>query len=215
MLPPFIIIVSLSLPVCAFAAGMFRWRQLSRADKWLCFLMLLAVIQEFIAYMAARILHNNLFTYHVYNPLELLVICFYFNESIDVLKVRHLGIGIGLFGVLLSLFDTLLLQPVWTFNSFFLMYEGFCIILFCLLAFYRILIKEDESPLRKAHFWITVCLLVYWSCTYTSWGLYTVFQQRNYYVQLANMVIFISNLLFYAGISILFLRYLKLKPSGG
>lgn len=213
MLPTTALILSLSF--CAFATGAFRWRQLSQADKWLCYLMLLSVLQEFIAYAAAKALRNNLFTYHVYNPLELLVICFYFNESIDVLKGRYLGVWIGLGGMLLSLFCTLVLQPVWTFNSFFLMFEGFCVILLSLLAFYRILIKDDESsPLRKAHFWITACLLVYWSSTYTTWGLYTIFQQRNYYVDLAGNVISIANVLFYAGISLLFVRYLKLKPSG-
>lgn len=205
-------IVYLLLLVLAFVSGAYRWKLLSEADKWLCFLLLLTVLQEIIAYASGWLFRNNLFTYHVYSPLELFIICMYFNDCVPVLRKKNLGLWIGTAGIVLSIVASTWLQPLSGFNSLFLMFEGLCVILLCMFAFYKLLLQEDISLRGMAHFWITVCFLVYWSITYASWGLYSIFLEQN--LKWANAVLLGSNMIFYVGILILFLRYPKLRPSG-
>src|SRR5690606_13786551 len=105
------------------------------------------------------------YVYHVWSPIELLLICMYFNSKIEELNKRKIGILIATIGVALGIINACFLQPPNTINSIFLLYEGFAIIGLGLFAFYDLARREVEV-LNNVHFWITTILMVYWSVVF-------------------------------------------------
>jgi hypothetical protein len=74
---------------------------------------------------------------------------------------------------------------------------------------------EDHLPYQFAHFWITLCFLVYWSTTFTGWGIYTVLNQQDFVLNpIFDKVLTVANFSFYLGIAAIFVLYKKLTPSG-
>jgi hypothetical protein len=196
-------------------ATLFRWRLLSIADRWIAVLILATLTQEFAAAYLALYYSKNLWTFHVYTPIEVGIICMYFDRSMRFRKPYLYGGIIAAFSILLSGLNTWKLQPINTFNSYFLLYEGCLVIVFCLLSFYKLLIRDDVIPVRMAHFWLTICFLLYWSLTFANLGLFArVPPEKAFLRNIFIWTLYCANLLFYFGIITVFARYKKLIPSG-
>lgn len=205
------------LLVLSFAAiaTLYRWRLLSSADRWIPILMLATLAQECVANVMSRVTGNNYPSYHVYTPIEVCIICLYFDRSMRFRFPYVIGSTIAGISVLLSIFISWKWQPVDTFNSYFLLYEGCLVIVFCLLSFYKLLIREDVIPGRMAHFWLTICFLLYWSLTFANLGLFARVPVEQVYLRtIFRITLYCANLLFYLGIIGVFVRYEKLIPSG-
>lgn len=208
---------SLYLPLLLLTAllAIYRWKILSVADKWICVLLVVTLIQESVSVYLGLIHLDNFFTYHIYTFIELFLIALYFDRSIGFKPPNLNGIIIGICGMVLSLINTFFFQSTQKFNSYFLLLEQCVIIALCLLSFYRLLIREDIVPSRTAHFWLTICFLFYSSLTYANNGLYTaVVGYDTALSRILNWTREIANLLFYIGIALVFVRYKKLVPSG-
>ena len=205
------------LPLLLFTAGIavYRWRVLSIADKWMCVLMIATLIEESFSKYYASTIHYNFFTYHIYTLVELFLISLYFDRSIGFRKPYLIGIIIGACGVVLSLINTFYFQSTHTFNSYFLLFEGVIVLSFCLLSFYRLLIRDNIVPGKMAQFWLTICFMFYQSLAYANNGVYGALAgQNNLLSSILDWSRQIVNLLFYFGIALVFIRYKKLIPSG-
>ena len=199
----------------AWIVSILRWKLLSKADRWICLLLLLTIIQESIAYYLQVRFHNNYITYHIYTPIELAVICLYFDRSLKFKRPYRIGLIVAATALVISIINTAFYQPYDKINSYFLLIEGCVVIGFCLLSFYRIIIQDDTIPGKMVQFWITICFLFYWSLSYANLGLYGA--QVNHTDTLSKIFtwsLYSANLLFYFGIALVFLRYKKLIPSG-
>jgi hypothetical protein len=195
--------------------AVYRWELLSNADRWICVLLCLTLVQECIAGHLLFTYRNNFFTYHIYTPIELFVIVNYFVRSIGLGNSEYTGVWLGIAGIMLSLINSLLLQSFYQINSYYLLFEGLVVLGFCLISFYRLLIKDDVVPGRMVHFWITICFLFYWSLTYANLGLYGAQVGKNSLLtKIFDVTLYSANLLFYFGIALVFVRYKKLIPSG-
>jgi len=194
--------------------GCRKWKELQTADKVLASLIAITILQEIIAYFSYKIIKNNMYTYHFYSPIELFLICYYFNERSRFLKKRNIGLIIGGVGIVVSLANTIYLQPLKIFNSYYLLFEGAAIILLCLLSLSDILLNELIDFKKQSFFWITLALLFYWSTTYTGWGIFGMLDMRKSgLLKILEIVLFFSNLSFYGVISMVFINYKKLTPS--
>ncbi len=204
------------LVLCLAAiATLSRWRLLSSADRWIPVLILATLTQECIAYVMSRVFGNNYPSYHVYTPIEVAIICMYFDRSMRFRSPYVIGGSIAGFSVLLSVFITWKLQPMNTYNSYFLLYEGCLVIVFCLLSFYKLLIRDDLTPVKMAHFWLTICFLLYWSLVFANLGLFNLIPSEQKFLRSTFIwALYCANLLFYLGIVTVFVRYKKLIPSG-
>lgn len=208
-LPYFILLVSTCF------VSWFRWPILKRADRWICLLLTLTLLQESIALYFNFAFKNNFVTYHIYTPIELFFICIYFDLSLKVAKPFRLSFFIGIPAAITSILLTVYIQKIDKFNSYFLLIEGLIIITLCLIAFYKLLIREDVVPKKMTHFWITMAFLLYWSSTYLSLGLFSwEVQNKNIIAIIIAWALYIPNLLFYTGLLFIFIFYKRLLPSG-
>jgi len=199
----------------ALGIGLYNFRKFDRASKIIWFLLLTETLNESLAqYMAAKY-HNNIAVYNIYSLIEFSIVCWYFNNVIDYFSKYNIGFYIGLIGVIFGIIDMTLLQPIDVLNSFFLFFEGFCIIGMCLFAFFRLLLKHEELRIfRYHHFWFISIFLFFWCITYLSWGLYNILGTNfSQYIPLITVLIWIVNIITYGGIGSIFLLYPKLQQS--
>jgi hypothetical protein len=200
----------MSILVVSFISSIRHRHYLQTADKWISFLLLLTLVSEMIAKYTTVVYQNDMYVYHVYSPLELLLLSLYFNERIALLKKYNVGLFIGGAGIILAVLNAILWQPLHTINSVFLMYEGFAVIGLCLYSFYRLLMDEEEI-LKNVHFWFTTILLIYWSFVFFYWGLYAYFMNSfRAYLPTIIDIFQVVNIITYAGFAIIFIRYRKL-----
>jgi hypothetical protein len=193
------------------ALAMFRWERLSRADKYVAILLSIAFWNEIVSFIMALTVKNNYPLLHIYSPVELGLVCGYFSESIPALRKRSVGFKLSLIGLLLATINASYLQPPYVFNSYFLLIEGSIIISLSLYSFYAILMRDDEVvPYPYTIFWVSIILLLYWSLTVAGFGLYQFLFEN----PIINNVLYMSSVLFYLSLAIVFFNYRKLIPSG-
>ncbi len=195
--------------------GLYQWRLFGRAEKIIVILVATTLVAEAFALYASYKWRNNLPVYHLFSPIEFLLISLYFNYSIKSFRTRHIGLAAGAVGILISLVNTCYFQKATTINSYFLLFEGTSVIIYALLSFHQILLDEEHLPYPFAQFWITICFLIYWSATFTGWGIYAMLDQKEFVLNpIFRKVLAAANYAFYLGIGAIFLRYKKLIPSG-
>ncbi len=205
----------ISLLIFALGAGLYRWKNLSQADRWICLLLFITIIQEWIAYEFKITLKNNYITYHIYTPIEVLVILFYFDKAANFSRNYFVAISVGILSIILGFIETFFLQKYYEINSLYLLYEGCLVITLCMFSFYKLLIREDIVPNKMAHFWITICFLFYWCLSYINLGLFSYqIGHTKLVMKIFGWTLYGTNLLFYSAIAFVFLRYKKLIPSG-
>jgi hypothetical protein len=208
------VIVYLIFVSFAALAGSIRWSLLQWPDRFLLILLFFTLGEEILNTALSGSQIKNLNTFLVYSPLELFLFALYFNYSVPQLRAGHAGIWVGVAGIVAGVLIPLLTNVDDSF-SYYLVFENTMIILMCLLSFYHILMREDHSPTPMAHFWIVMCILLYHSVNLTGWGLYSILDKTNRPLRdVIKAIREYSNMLFYAGLALVFLRYPKLIPSG-
>ncbi len=209
-------ILEFALLIFAAVIGLYRYRILSAADRVLAVLLTLSVITETTAFAAVKCRGNNMAVYNLYSPLELLLIALYFDRSVGFLHRLRIGAVTGLAGIILAAFIALRVQPLTSFNAYFLIFEDCAIIMLSLLSLAHIAMDAERPPFVFAQFWITALLVLYWSATYCGWGLFEYLNKLEHPLlhRAFGSVLALANYLFYTGIAAVFIRYPKLLPSG-
>jgi hypothetical protein len=208
-------IVYLAIIFFALVCGLFRYGRMQPASRILIILLGYTLISEYLADFLAKKFHNNMPVYHVYAPVQFFTISLYFNDSIEEFKRKNIGWYIGITGVIVSLLNSLFLQPFNTFNSYFLLFSGFVIISMSLFAFYKILENDDVGVLNNPHFWFNFILLFFWSTTYIFWSLFKILGERFPQIMstYVNIILFSVSALTYLGFGLVFLFYPKKKAT--
>lgn len=166
-------------------------------------------LNEWLAFTAARIFHNNMPIYAVFNLIQLLVLGSYFDRIVDSFQAGNIGFKLALLGVAIGIADIIFIQPLNAFNSYFLLLESIAIISFSLFFFARLMLRKDgESILSNPHFWITCLLTFFWSFTFFYWGLrdYMLSAHPNNF-EIAFSLLLAVNILTYGCMSVIFLVY--------
>ena len=188
---------------------------LTKADKWISYLLVLTIFFEACSKIASNAYHNNMFVYHIWSPIQLFMFCLYFNQRVRLLRKYSLGLIVGTLGILIAIFNAVFFQPLLTINSIFLLYEGFSIMALCLVAFYE-LVYYEEDIINNVHFWLSTIFLIYWSSVYVYWGMYYyLITSMIAYIKPITYSIWTVNILAYAAIAIVFLRYNKMLRANG
>lgn len=200
----------LAVIVIAAVISLVKYRQLDKASKIFSIMLIMTLISEVMAYVIAKYYRNNFPVYHFFAPIQLFLVGLYFNYSIESFRRKRIGIYIGIIGLLFGVFNTLFLQPIKTFNSYFLLFEGLCTIFMCLYAFNKMFVNEDIDILKSHHFWFTFILLTFWSITYVNWGVreFIRYKMLEMIFSVGN-VLWVVNVLTYSGIAFVFLFYRK------
>lgn len=197
----YLIIITLSLSI-----GLIKYNQIDSASKVIVVLLAITLISEAIAKYAAIKYQNNMPVYHFFNPIELFTISIYFNRNIEYFKKHSIGIYIGLFGILMSVLNSLFFQPINTLISYFLLFEGFCIIFMSLFS-YRSMFEDIEmNVVRNPHFWFSSIFLFVSGITYSNWALYSYIGVLMIKIMpFLNILLFIVGVISYASFGLVFL----------
>ena len=205
-----IFIILFSLLCC-----IYRYRALDHASKIFAILVCTSALSEFIGYFFATKYHNNLPVYAVNSLLEFGIICLYFNNIIDLFIRNNIGIYIGGVGILWGVTNIVFLQGLNKVNSYFLVFEGLCIIGMCLFAYVRLLLHHDQLRLYKyPHFWFITILMIYWSMIFLTWSLYNYvcvrYKEAGWIVSLSIVIV---NMLNYISLGCVFILYPKMQKN--
>lgn len=208
--------IAIPLFLLSLGIGLYNFKKFDRPSKIIWFLLLTEILNESMAQYMAIKFRNNIAEYNIYSLVEFSIVCWYFNNVIDYFSKYKVGFYIWLIGLCFGIIDMTLLQPIDELNSYFLFFEGFCIIGMCLFAFFRLLLKNDDLKLFKYHhFWFISIFLFFWCITYLSWGLYNILGTHfSRYIPIITILIWIVNIITYGGIGTIFLLYPKLQSSG-
>lgn len=200
----------------AAALAIVRWKHFSPADRIVGILLIVTVVQETISFGMVRVMHrNNMVTYHIYSPVELLLICLWLYNSHAWKRARAFALSCGVAGCLLSLLNSIFLQSIHIPNTYFLLIEGALIIQLSLTSIAGLVMRESADPYRMVHFWIALDLIFYWSITLVAYGMIGLTTENDMVAHhWARIILLLANILFYTALGVIFLRYKKLIPSG-
>jgi len=209
-------LIYIILIAAGFTASIIHRRQLSMADTCISILLLITFISEILNHFSFMFFHNNgMFIFHIFTPVEFLLISIYYNSSIPGLRRNNIGVIIGLAGLAVAVSNALFFQDTTQLNSVMLLFEGFFTIALSLFALYNILLQDDVNLKKSAHFWFSVFLLIYFAFTFTRWGVFYLYgMHSNSGALLLGYLHWGINVLFYGSFFIVFLNYRKLIPSG-
>ena len=205
--------------IAAFIASAIGWRRVQHFDKaskifW--WYTCAGFLVEATARYAAVVYGNNMPVYGIYSLFAFGLTAAYFNYSVDVLRVRNIGLYIGAFGVALGILNSIFIQPLNVLSSYFLYFEGIVILGLALFSFFRMMLISDGMQLYKLrHFWFPVILCFFWSITFFNWGLYGYFNANEKgWMWLINLSIIAVSSTTYLAIAVVFWNYPKLKAAG-
>lgn len=205
--------IDLVVVLSAFLIGLYRYSVIDRPSRVLLLLLLIILIDESVGHIFSERFGNNMVIYNSYSLVELFLISLYFNYTIKRFRKRNIGCYIGALGLIFGVLNFSLLQPLNSFSTSYLLFEGFFIILMSLISFYYLLLSEDDLKLyRQSHFWFTSVLLFFWSVTYVAWGIFPLIHSKTN-IKLIESLLWVVNIISYSSIAIIFLLYPKLQAT--
>jgi hypothetical protein len=194
----------LALILISFLISIVGWKKNTREDNILSCLLLLTFISELIAIILVKKYRNNLILFHFFAPVQFFLITSYFTGVNSGLR-KNAGLYISILGVLISIINSIFIQPLNQFNSYYILLEGFIIIALT-LEFFLISIRQDKPHLfRNKHLWIAMIFLFFWSMTFSYWALSgAIAQYAIEYSSLIARTLRYVNIITYGGLSIVF-----------
>ncbi len=209
----YFVYVYLFLLLVAAIVSVVRFTVVDQAAKVFCILMVCTCVSEILALYVSYVFRNNLAVFAVFDIIQMVLTCLYFNYSIDIFYKWNLGIHFGAVSVILGILNILYLQPINTFNTYFLIYESYTIIAMSLFSFFRLLLMHEQLKIKYyIHFWIPVCLVFLWSATLSSRVLNDYFMKRQVsYLWIMELIVLSINILVYSSIGFLYYYYPKMK----
>lgn len=159
-----IILVSITV---SFGLSVIAWRRQPGALRIISIFLGLNMVSEFVAFFLARRYHNNLAVFHLLSPLLLVVLSLYFTRISESVKKYKAGYIVCAIAVAFSIFNTVVLQPLHTLNSNYLLLQGLCVCVWGFIALYDFEKEDDLRYLNKdPNFWISLILIAQQVGTY-------------------------------------------------
>lgn len=216
---PFGYVAVIGFLIVGFALFMsvMNYKISDRPSKLIVLLLMLTFVAENTATYFAYKFHNSNIVYGVFNPIQLVVIAFYYYESIKADKKKYSILVVGLVASIIGLLNYFFVQTPNTINNFFLLLESLVVIFFSLYSFYQMLLTDEDLQLtRYVHFWITSILLFFWTSTFLIWGLYDYLTiQLGIGLPIIHNTLLLVNVITYIGFGTVFLLYKKMQTTDG
>jgi hypothetical protein len=180
----------------SLAISIYRWNVSDSSVHTISVLLFITLLSEIITLICRWQGVNFYLVYHIFNPIELWLISIYFLRTLNI-KHPNLPYIILVICIIIATINSFFLQSTRTINSYFLLFESFCVIGMSLYGMYYILKTEQiVSIVTYPHFWIFSCLLLYASSTFLFWGYFQRFFEEHW--EYANALMYIQ-----AGVNII------------
>jgi len=159
-----LVFISVLIPLIPLGAGLIFMRRLGSDRKLLLLLMGISLLTQLIGFSYFIESENNLFIYHIYMPIEFILLGYIYKLWLsDWWKKELFDMLIWSF-VAFSIFNAVFLQPLDESNSYAIFVGGICLIVFSITFFYKTLSELREDSLEKnPRFWINTSILLYYS----------------------------------------------------
>lgn len=199
--------VYITVLLLATLGGIYKLSERDKASKVIVVLLTLTFLSECSAHWAALRFRNNMFIYHFFAPIQLIILGVYF-DLIEGIRKRKTGLMIGMLSTLVATVNTAYFQPLHILNSNFLLFEGLIIMGLTLYSFQRILTDDTINIYKYGHFWTIVILIFFWSVTYTTWALYSVLQVKKLFlIPYISHILWSVNVITYAAIGFVLIYF--------
>ncbi|WP_461789465.1 hypothetical protein [Pedobacter sp.] len=169
------IIAGLNLSAFAMTClvALLRYRILDKGMRFFAISCITAFFTELLALIWAFYYENNMPVYAIYNVVEVLLVCLFFNYSIPSLRRKNIGLWLGVISALLGIVNLMFFQPLKSLNSNFIYYQGILVIALSMFAIIDEIMRSEENGNRfSPKFYISVLLIIYWVVSFLYWGLY-------------------------------------------
>ncbi len=194
--------------ICSAGIAGFRYRIAGSSIRFICILFLVVPLAELSGIYSVIKIGNNVGVYNIFSFAEFLLLCLYFNFSVDIFRKYRLGYMLAVAGGVFGIANALLYQPLTSAEgSNFIAIQIVAVFGMCFLALYRLLIYHRESNFKNnPHYAIILLLLVNWLVVFIHWGmgpaveklfhteaisLYTVIQLVNIAVSIGFSLVFL------------------------
>lgn len=194
--------------------GFMQVKYFDSPTKVLLAYICITSISETAAFLLAINQKNNLWLYHIYGPMQLSLLCVFFNNTIASFKKHKIGFVILSVGIVYSIVNSIFVQQLSVFNTYFIVVESILIIGITLYYFYSFLngaqvYKNHTTP----HFWVACFFLLFWSFTFFRWLTALAMPQIiDNNIMAIQIMMWSINMITYTGFGIVFLYYRKLQP---
>lgn len=198
----------LGVIILAIASGFYKLKEIDAASKILLLLLCLTLASEIASHWAALLFNNNMFVYHIFAPIQLILVGIYFDNILPSFKKKKIATIIGIIASITAVVNTVFFQPLKILNSNFLLLEGIIIIALALYTFQLILTNESINIFQYGHFWMVVIFIFFWSVTYTTWALYSVLGVKKLFViPYVSYTLWLVNIITYAAIGFVLIYF--------
>lgn len=156
--------VYIGLTILTLVVYLLNYRQGERYWKFMVLYLLLVLITSVAATGVIEwgLTNNNLFIFHIYTPLEYLLLGLLYAYSMENMVIRRIIlISIPLF-MTVSVWLTAFVQPLSVNNSYSVIIESILIMLWTLVFIRETIMLQRESRLQRfPMFWISIGFLFY------------------------------------------------------
>ena len=200
------IVVFLVLTISTTVA-ILRFKHLKFENRIIATLLIATFPQAVICYILAHQSTNNLLVVELYSILEFLLMMLYYYKLLYKTWFRSIivlftGVGIMWFaGVLFGK------KPFLHAYSF-IFFEAFTIVVTGSFYCLHLLLKGSFPVTRLSSFWITLTILLYWTTTYTWFGLMIFGNQvMPSFISMFEYFFLTANIIFYVSMSFILYNY--------
>lgn len=151
--------------VVPFIVALFRLERLPRYAVPIVWLLVLSGVTQLTITFLAESVRNNMPLFHIYTPLELLVLLWFFARLLDSAAItRYLSVTGAAF-LNFSVLNTLFIQDLFRFNSYARSIEAILVIALCFVWLGR-QFRTDRLSFKDAGLWFVTGLFVYFSSSF-------------------------------------------------
>lgn len=210
-----LILLGIGVLVMVLAIGIGKLSYLDRAMRIIVAYVAMLLSVELTAMVTGEMemYEFRIVVLNLYMLLNIYLVTFFFIFAINQRPGNVVLSANLLVWPCLEIINIMLLQPINTLNSNFLLLESFCIISLSLYFIYRTLKQEKaDNIFQHPHFRIAMLLLLMWSVSLFFWATIKILYRNNWkYAELMMHIHELVNILAYCGVGLTLIFHPKRK----
>lgn len=145
--------------------GLIRYAKLSKFQRHVLNLAILILVNETVTYFMREFEWNNMWVFHLFNPLLVYLILMIYREVLEKFKVKAFKVTVVLY-LAFSAVNTFLIQGINNLNTNAIVSSGVLFIILSIMCFYQFLSDKVVSSRGKvAVIWFNSGVLLHYSAT--------------------------------------------------